>query len=153
MKRLLNFSLIAILAVVVLASCSKNRDYYQNDYETASVVDYENGTPYSIIQYHADNTYAIIESRDTNTQLWPDRGEILEGVFIEGRQSRVYNRTGGFNANIYVVENITSRDEAYDALYYYNDNYGFVRTIDKISFKNRTIPKSQAGQAGRVNIK
>lgn len=151
MKRLLNFSLVAVVAMLVLASCSKNKDYYDNsDYETVSVVDYENGTPYSIIQYHADNTYAVIESMDTNTQLWPDRGEILEGVFIEGRQSRVYNRTGGFNSNIYVVENVNTRDEAYDALYYYNDRYGFVRNVDKISFKNRTILKSATP---RINIK
>lgn len=150
MKRILNFSLIGLLAVILLASCSKNRDYYDDDREIATVVDYEDGTPYSIIQYQSDRTYAIIESVDNNTQLWPDRGEILEGVFIEGRETRVYNRTGGFNTNIYVVENVNTRDEAYDALYYYNDTYGFVRTTDKIAFKNRTILKAPTE---RINIK
>lgn len=151
MKRILTYPVVALIAIVLLASCSRSSDqYYNNDVEIATVVDYENGTPYSIIQYQYDRTYAIIESMDNNTQLWPDRGEILEGVFVEGRRSSVYNRTGGFRSNIYVVENITNRDEAYDALYYYNDRYGYARTTDKNVFKNRVITKMPTE---RFNIK
>ncbi len=150
MKRLLNFSLIAILAVVVLAGCTKNRDHYDDRTEIADVFYFDNGTPYSIIKYRADNTFGIIESIDANTQLWPDFDEVLEGIFIEGRQSRVYNRTGGFYANIFVMENVNTRDEAYDALDYYNEKYGFAAKSDRniiMNNKQSSVPRT------RVNIK
>lgn len=150
MKRITQFSMVALLAVIMLASCSKNRDHYRDNIERAQVIDFEDGTPYSIIYYINTRTYAIIESVDNNTQLWPDYDDILEGVFIKGRQTNVYNRTGGFRANIFVVENVNTEEEAYDALYYYNDTYGFARTTDKIAFKNRNILKTPTE---RFNLK
>lgn len=150
MKKLFNFSLLAILLVVVLASCSKNRDYYQDDREVATVYEFADGTPYSIIQYNKDGTYAIIESLDANTKLWPDIDDRLEGVFVEGRQSRVYNRTYGTNINIYVTENITTRNEALDALDYYADRYLTSAKVNKESLK---INSSAVAPRMRINAK
>lgn len=108
-----------------MSGCYKSDYYYDNNnnVERARVIDYENGTPYSIIRYDYDATYAIIESMDANTNLWPEINDRLEGVFKEGQERSVYNITGGFYARIYVVENVTTQKEAYEALYYYNDRY------------------------------
>ncbi len=123
MKRVLNFSVVALLAIVVLASCTKSRDHYQNnDIETAVVVDFYD-SPYSIIRYDYDNTYAIIESLENDSNIWPRKGDRLRGTFYEGKESRVTNITRNYSNSIYVVENITTEDEAYEALDYYDTRY------------------------------
>ncbi len=125
MKKILTFAILAATVTVLLSGCYKSDYYYDNNnnVERARVIDYENGTPYSIIRYDYDATYAIIESMDANTNLWPEINDRLEGVFKEGQERSVYNITGGFYARIYVVENVTTQKEAYEALYYYNDRY------------------------------
>lgn len=133
MKKILTFALLAATVTVLLSGCYKNDTYYNNksDVERARVIDYENGTPYSIIRYDYDGTYAIIESTDANTNLWPEIGDRLEGVFKEGQERSIYNITGGFYARVYVLENVPTKNEAYKALYYYNDRYLTSKAVNK----------------------
>ena len=138
MKKLLTFSILAVSIAVLFTSCVK-RDYYNSDLERASVLDYEAGTPYSIIQYDYDGTYAVVESMDYNTDLWPLDGDRLEGVFYEGQTRRVYNLSTGDYISLYVVENVPTRSEAYDALYYYADRYAIAKGIDKSVLKSQNL--------------
>lgn len=148
MNKILTFSFLLIAGVVLLASCRK-RDYVDDrtNEEFANVIHYEDGGyPYSIIRFQYDNSYAIIESIDNNTDLWPLRGEQLRGVFTVGRESVVRNMTRSFNSRMYLVEDGLSHDEAYEALYYYDDRYdGLVASGAK--------PKLQVEARKNIQIK
>ncbi len=137
MKRILYLSMAMIAVTVLIAGCSK-RDYYKNtDQERATVLDYRNGTPYSIIQYSYDGTYAIIESIDASTSLWPEKGDILDGTFYVGQTRRVYNVTASFYCNINVVENVPTLQEAYDALDYYASRYAISGKVNPLSLESQ----------------
>lgn len=136
MKKVLTFSLLMIATATILFSCTK-KGYYNSDVETATVKDYVNGTPYSLIQYDYDRTYAIVESMESNTTYWPEVYDVLEGVFYEGQTRKVYNITAGFYINLYVVENIPTYNEAQDALDYYANRYLTSKSL------NKTITMSQ----------
>ncbi|MBZ4191144.1 hypothetical protein [Niabella beijingensis] len=123
MKRILTFSIVAVLATVVLASCSK-RDHWRDDNNTndeyAYVTGYNKGYPYSIVQFSNDNTYAIIESR-YNDEL-PENGDELYGDFYRSNQYRIVrnNSRAPNKISIRVIEDgIQTATDATDALDYY----------------------------------
>jgi hypothetical protein len=141
MKKILTLSLLMIAGIVLLASCTK-RDYYddRNDVEI-SVIFEVSDSPYSIIQFNNDGTYAIIEHLENNSNRWPIKGDRLQGRFYEGKESTVYNLTAGYNNRVYVVEvGILTIDDAWDALDYYVDDFYAVKGMNKsmkMSFERR----------------
>lgn len=130
MKKILTFSILMVAIAIIFGSCTK-RDYYNSDIERATVIDYANGTPYSLVQYDYDRTYAIVESMEANTEYWPEVYDRLEGRFYERQSRRVYNITAGFYIDLYVVENVPTKGEALDALDYYANKYLTSKSIDK----------------------
>ncbi|HRN49175.1 MAG TPA: hypothetical protein PK110_03585 [Niabella sp.] len=136
MKKIFTFSVLAVAIAMVFGSCTKRGYYEKDDIERATVIDYVNGTPYSLIQYDYDRTYAVVESMEYDTQYWPEVYDRLEGRFYEGQQRRIYNITAGFYINLYVVENVPTKADAFDALDYYAHKYLTTKA------NNKTISQS-----------
>lgn len=135
-------SLVILAGIVLLASCRK-KDYYddRNDVEVSVVFEISD-SPFSIIRFENDGTYAIIEHLESNSELWPIEGDALRGRFYEGKESVVYNFETDSNNQIYVVEvGLVTLDEAREALDYYIDDYYAVAGTNKIKMQfKRRIP-------------
>lgn len=140
MKRILNFSLIGLLAIVLLASCSK-RDYYDNrSYTEDAYVEYDENTPYSIVSFD-DGGFAVFKTLSSNPDDWPLEGEFVRGNFQTLGSRSFKNVTAGYTFNGRVVEFNNTYNEAKSALDYYatNDGYAIANRI-KISASTRPRP-------------
>ena len=140
MKRILSITFAAVVAVVLLAGCSKN-DYYQKEkIETARVVTAPDAYPwYAVIDL--GDTYGFIETLSDYKEDWPYAEERLTGIFYENRDSRVYNEDGKFYVNIRVHGFYSSYNNALNAMKNYYDRYGFTKKETVLREPNRIIIK------------
>ena len=123
MKRLLNFSLVATLAVLVLASCSKNRDYYDNGGEEALVYKHDY-SPWVILSF-SNGDFAVMKALSTNQDLWPEKNDILRGNF-ESKGTRTFrNVTANYNFNGLIAEFQDNLTDALDDWDYYATQDGY----------------------------
>lgn len=140
MKKTLSITLVAVVAVVLFASCSKN-DYYQQDrIETGSVEIVRNAYPWYAIVYLGD-TYAFIETLSNVEDDWPYNGERLTGIFDENRDTRIYNEDGGFYVTIRVHGFYSNYNNALNAMDSYFDRYGFTKKETVLRAPNRIMKK------------
>lgn len=136
MKRLLTFSILAVLATVFFASCSK-RDHYNNSYKENGVVTYisEVNSPYSVVRMDDDGTYAVIYSTDGSASLWPEINDLLYGDFAEGGNRNVTNKTIGKTIRIEVDDFFDYRDDAISYVINKEDSEGYAASFKKSNLK------------------
>lgn len=149
MKRLLTFSILAVLATVLFASCSK-RDHYDNsNSEYAYIDNFYDGYPFAVVQYESDNTYGIIENKFIEDPVSID--DRLYGDFYEGGYRDVKNITANYRMPIRVRENGLGSAAAADvALNYYCDEYDGLAGLPKN--KNRILISQKGSKVMRSKI-
>ena len=141
MKRILTFSLLAVLATVIFASCSKHDhwDDGNSNKEYAYVSGYNKGYPYSIIQFSSDYTYAIIENK-YDDELPKNQEELYGDFYADNQYRTVRNVSGGYNMTMRVKEDgIQTAADAKDAL----DFYCYGPNAASLSKKNEFISTKQ----------
>ncbi|AHF17400.1 hypothetical protein [Niabella soli] len=144
MKRILTFSLLAVLATFIFASCSKH-DYIDNnnpDIENGKVVYAPAGyNYYAVVQLF--DSYAFIETMDNSSNKWPIRYDNLRGTFYDTQDNSVYNQTGQFWTTVRVHGFYNTETDADNALESYYAKNGYAKqqqlqTADSTS-SSRTI--------------
>lgn len=141
MKRVLNFSVVALLAIVVLASCTKSRDYFDDrNYTEDATVEYDENSPFSILSF-SSGEYAVFKTLSSNPDIWPYRYEIIRGNFQSTGSRSFKNVTGNYTFNANVVEFFSNYLDARDALdeYAIRDGYAITNKT-KISASARLRP-------------
>ncbi len=143
MKRILTFSIVSVLAVVVLASCSK-RDHWRDDdrlqNETAiTVYVSEVGSPYSVVRMDYDGSYGIVYSQEKDKYYWPEINDVIYGDFSVGSGRTLYNKTAGFNIRLEVDEFFDYKNDAINAVIRREDQEGYAKAFNnsKISLQRR----------------
>ncbi|MGJ7031637.1 hypothetical protein [Niabella hirudinis] len=152
MKRIFTFSILSVLAVVVLASCSK-RDYWRDDdrytNETGiTVYVSEVGSPYSVVQMDYDGSYAVVYSLEKDKYYWPEKSDIIYGDFSVGGSRTLYNKTAGFNIRLEVDDFFDYKDDAINSVIRKEDKGGYVA-----AFKNTNVKVSLQRRAGAPLVK
>ncbi|WP_018629538.1 hypothetical protein [Niabella aurantiaca] len=144
MKRIFTFSIIAVLAAVVLTSCSK-RDYWRdddpyNDESGITVYISEVGSPYSVIRMDYDGRYAIVYSQESDKYYWPEMNDVIYGDFSVGGGRTLYNKTAGFNIRLEVDEFFDYKNDAVNAVIRREDNEGYAKAFNntKVSLQRRS---------------
>lgn len=125
MKRLLTFSILAVLATVLFASCSK-RDHYDNNYgKENGIVEYEpeGYEYYSVVRLY--DTYAFIETLENDESYWPYEGDQLRGTFDKNRDNRVFNVTRNRNITVQIRGFYDTQSQAILAVENYINQYGY----------------------------
>ncbi|ANH81244.1 hypothetical protein A8C56_09825 [Niabella ginsenosidivorans] len=143
MKRILTFSLLAVLATVIFASCSKH-DHWDDDdpgNEYAYVDGFYDGYPFCIVQYGIDNTYGIVESKYMEDPL-ADHDELYGNFSEDIGFHYIKNITQNFRTQMKVRENgIYNSVDANAALNDYCDEYdaamGYSKKANRILIKNQ----------------
>ncbi|MBO9620085.1 MAG: hypothetical protein J7539_13735 [Niabella sp.] len=144
MKRILTFSLLAVLATFIFAGCSKN------GYNDNNNPDVENGVVkyapvgynyYAVVQLF--DSYAFIETLDQSANKWPIYNDVLRGTFYKGSNNKVYNQTAQVWTTVVVHDFYNTEADADNALEAYHAKYGYakqqqVQTADSTS-STRTI--------------
>lgn len=123
MKKIFTYSLVAVFAVALLASCTK-RDYYNDSYnEDGSVIWASNATPYSIISF-SNGDYALFKTLES-IDFWPYENDIINGNF-ETKGSRSFlNKNDNRRFNGLIIDFYSNLDNAYDDLVYYSNRDGY----------------------------
>lgn len=126
MKRFLNYSVVALLAIVVLASCTKS-DYYYDDgrnYNEDATVVYHEDSPWIILSFY-DGGYAVMKAMSNSVNYWPEQNDIVRGNFQNTGTRTFKNTTMGYNFTGWVVSFANNYDDAYDDLDYYATRDGY----------------------------
>lgn len=141
MKRILNFSLLAVLATVIFASCSKH-DHWDNgngDKENGKVVYVAKGYEYySVVQLY--DSFAFIETLDNDPNSWPYKYDDLRGTFYSDRDNSVYNVNGDVYTTVRVHGFYDTQSEATLAVNSYINQYGYTKStkIQRAETRNNT---------------
>ncbi|SDD86971.1 hypothetical protein [Niabella drilacis] len=116
MKRILTFSIVSVLAVAVLGSCTKRdhwRDDNRNNKETGiTVYVSEVGSAYSVVRMDYDGSYAVVYSLENDKYYWPEKNDVIYGDFSIGGGRTLYNKTAGFNIRLEVDDFFDYLDDA-----------------------------------------
>ncbi|MCF3108446.1 hypothetical protein LL912_06630 [Niabella sp. CC-SYL272] len=144
MKRVLTFSIVSVLAVVVLASCSK-RDHYRDDdrfQNETGITEYisEVGSPYSVVRMDYDGSYAVVFSQEKDSYYWPRMKDVIYGDFSVGGGRTLYNKTAGFNIRLEVDAFFDYKNDAINAVIRREDQEGYAKAFSntKVSLERRT---------------
>jgi len=144
MKRILTFSIASVLAVVVLASCSK-RDHWRdndryNDESAITVYVSEVGSPYSVVRMDYDGSYAVVYSQEKDKYYWPETNDVIYGDFSIGGGRTLYNKTAGFNIRLEVDDFFDYKNDAINSVIRKEDKEGYAKAFNntKISLQRRT---------------
>lgn len=123
MKRFFNFSLIVVLAVVFLASCTKN-DYYNNSYAEQATVYKHDYSPWIILSF-ANGDFAVMKALEADKNYWPETYDVLRGNFDKTGSRSFRNVTMNYTFNGLIAEFQTNVNDALDAWDYYASKDGY----------------------------
>ncbi|MFV0604975.1 MAG: hypothetical protein ACK5NK_03945 [Niabella sp.] len=147
MKRILNFSVIIILAVIVLASCTRS-DYIDDRYTENATVVYHEDSPWIILSFY-DGSYAVMKSMDADSYYWPEQGDVVRGDFQNTGTRTFSNVTMRYSFRGWIVSYANNYDDAYADLDYYatRDGYALSPTLQR----NKNIQSSPRTGNAKIN--
>lgn len=125
MKSVLNFSVVALLAIVVLAGCTKYRDHFDDrNYNEDAIVYKHDYSPWVILSF-SNGDYAVMKSLEAGQDRWPEEGDVLRGNF-DNTGSRLFrNVTMNYNFNGLIAAFQSNLDDAIDDWDYYASKDGW----------------------------
>lgn len=126
MKRFFYLPVVALLTMVILASCTKRDHYDNNNYNETGQVDYvpDYYSPYFIVYLPSDGSFAIVQSLD-GPKFWPIIDEKVYGNFNNTGRTTLNNRTGGFDMYVDIVAFRNNRNTAIYDLEGFEDEDGY----------------------------
>jgi len=124
MKKFFSLTAVALMAIVVLASCTKDRDYYDNRYGEQATVYKHDYSPWIILSF-GNGDYAVMKALEANEDFWPETNDILRGNFDNTGSRGFRNVTMSYNFNGLIAEFQSNLTDALDAWDYYATKDGW----------------------------
>lgn len=148
MKRMITFSLLAVLGTFILASCSKH-DYYDDNYNNEggfTVYVSEVNSPYSVIQMDNDGQYAVVYSVEKDAKYWPLINDVIYGNFSVGGTRTLYNKTAGWNIQLQVDDFFQYKNDAINSVIRKENQEGYAKAFENnpVKIQRRTDTASPA---------